>query len=136
MPKPLAGGYELLLTHQELSGSGEDHRALRRLEPAVLQRQGQKDKELVEEPKSFIHRPAEGTGSDSSFGDRGPSGIYQLQKRPKTSPKDLRRSREVPRAIKARAKAKAIGTDPTHRATGSPNWGVQLWTVCSTWPEL
>ncbi|MBW0563026.1 hypothetical protein O181_102741 [Austropuccinia psidii MF-1] len=30
MPKPLAGGHELLLTHQELSGSGEDHRALRR----------------------------------------------------------------------------------------------------------
>ncbi|MBW0468975.1 hypothetical protein O181_008690 [Austropuccinia psidii MF-1] len=29
MPKPLAGGYELLLTHQELSWSGEDHRAIR-----------------------------------------------------------------------------------------------------------
>ncbi|MBW0590638.1 hypothetical protein O181_130353 [Austropuccinia psidii MF-1] len=28
MPKPLAGGHELLLRHQELSGSGEDHRAL------------------------------------------------------------------------------------------------------------
>ncbi|MBW0577266.1 hypothetical protein O181_116981 [Austropuccinia psidii MF-1] len=115
MPKPLAGGHELLLTHQELSGSGEDHRTLRRMEPPVLQRQGQKDKELVEEPKSFIHRPEEGTGNDSSFGDRGPSGVYQLQKCPKTSPKDLRRSREVPRTIKARAKAKPIGTDLTHR---------------------
>ncbi|MBW0539575.1 hypothetical protein O181_079290, partial [Austropuccinia psidii MF-1] len=60
MPKPLAGGHELLFTHQELSGSGEDHRTLRRLEPIFLQRQGQKDKELVEEPKSFIHRPEEG----------------------------------------------------------------------------
>ncbi|MBW0571539.1 hypothetical protein O181_111254 [Austropuccinia psidii MF-1] len=79
MPKPLAGGHELLVTHQELSGSGEDHRTLRRLEPIVLQRQGQKDRELVEEPKSFIHRPEEGTGNDFSFGDRGPSGIYQLQ---------------------------------------------------------
>ncbi|MBW0575968.1 hypothetical protein O181_115683, partial [Austropuccinia psidii MF-1] len=39
MPKPLAGGHELLLTHQELSGSGEDHRTLRRVEPIVLQRQ-------------------------------------------------------------------------------------------------
>ncbi|MBW0550077.1 hypothetical protein O181_089792 [Austropuccinia psidii MF-1] len=48
MPKPLAGGHELLLTHQELSGSGEDHRTLRSLEPIVLKRQGQKDKELVE----------------------------------------------------------------------------------------
>ncbi|MBW0584032.1 hypothetical protein O181_123747 [Austropuccinia psidii MF-1] len=29
MPKHLAGGHELLLTNQELSGSGEDHRTLR-----------------------------------------------------------------------------------------------------------
>ncbi|MBW0586895.1 hypothetical protein O181_126610 [Austropuccinia psidii MF-1] len=72
-------GHEPLLTHQELSGSGEDHRTLRRLEPIFLQRQGQKEKELVEEPKSFIHRPEEGTGNDSSFGDRRPSGVYQLQ---------------------------------------------------------
>ncbi|MBW0531375.1 hypothetical protein O181_071090 [Austropuccinia psidii MF-1] len=79
MPKPLAGDHELLLTHEELSGSGEDHIILRRLEPIVLQRQGQEDKEFVEEPKSFIHRPEERVGNDSSFGDRGPSGIYQLQ---------------------------------------------------------
>ncbi|MBW0568656.1 hypothetical protein O181_108371 [Austropuccinia psidii MF-1] len=79
MPKPLAGGHELLLTHQGLSGSREDHRTLRRLEPIFLQRQSQKDKELVEEPKYFIHRPEEGVGNDSSFGDRRPSGVYQLQ---------------------------------------------------------
>ncbi|MBW0592660.1 hypothetical protein O181_132375 [Austropuccinia psidii MF-1] len=79
IPKPLARGHELLLTHQELSGSEEDHRTLRKLKPIVLQRQGQKYKEFVEEPKSFIHRPEEGTGNDSSFGDRGPSGGYQLQ---------------------------------------------------------
>ncbi|MBW0536082.1 hypothetical protein O181_075797 [Austropuccinia psidii MF-1] len=79
MFKPLAGGHELLLTHKELSGSGEDHRTLRRLEPIVLQRQSQKDKELVEEQKSFIHRPEEGVGNDSSFGDRRPSGVYQIQ---------------------------------------------------------
>ncbi|MBW0541954.1 hypothetical protein O181_081669 [Austropuccinia psidii MF-1] len=30
MPKPLEGGHELLLTHEELSGSGGDHRTLRR----------------------------------------------------------------------------------------------------------
>ncbi|MBW0587846.1 hypothetical protein O181_127561 [Austropuccinia psidii MF-1] len=79
MPKPLAGGHELIITHQELSGSGEYHRTLRRMEPIVLQRQSQKYKELVEEPKSFIHRPEEGVGNDSSFGERRPSGIYQLQ---------------------------------------------------------
>ncbi|MBW0517795.1 hypothetical protein O181_057510 [Austropuccinia psidii MF-1] len=78
MPKLLAGGHELLLTHQKLSGSGEDHGMLKRLEPIVLQRQGQKYKELIEEPESFIHRPEEGTGNDSSFGDRRPSGVYQL----------------------------------------------------------
>ncbi|MBW0559841.1 hypothetical protein O181_099556 [Austropuccinia psidii MF-1] len=72
-------GPELLLTHKELSGSGEDHRTLRRLETIVLQTQSQKDKELVEEPKSFIHRTEEGVVNDSSFGDRRPSGIYQLQ---------------------------------------------------------
>ncbi|MBW0559446.1 hypothetical protein O181_099161 [Austropuccinia psidii MF-1] len=48
MPKPLAGGHELLLTHQELSGSGEDHRTLSRVEPIVLQRKGQEDKEFFE----------------------------------------------------------------------------------------
>ncbi|MBW0531592.1 hypothetical protein O181_071307 [Austropuccinia psidii MF-1] len=79
MPKPLAGGHGLLLKHKELSGSGEDHRSLRRVEPTVLQRQGQKYKELVEETKSFIHRPEVGTGNDSSFGERRPRGIYQLQ---------------------------------------------------------
>ncbi|MBW0566457.1 hypothetical protein O181_106172 [Austropuccinia psidii MF-1] len=79
MPKPLAGGHELLLKHQQLSMSGKDHRTLRRLESIFLQRQSQKDKELIEEPKSFIHRPEEGVGNDSSFGDRRPSGVYQLQ---------------------------------------------------------
>ncbi|MBW0582982.1 hypothetical protein O181_122697 [Austropuccinia psidii MF-1] len=88
--KPLAGGHELLLTHQELSGSGEDHSTIRRVEPIVLQRQGQKDKELVEELKSSIHRPEEGIGNDPSFGRR-PSGVYQLQNHPKRSQKDLRR---------------------------------------------
>ncbi|MBW0575300.1 hypothetical protein O181_115015 [Austropuccinia psidii MF-1] len=136
MPKPLAGGHELLLTHQELSGSGEDHRTLRRMEPPVLQREGQKDKELVEEPKSFIHRPEERVGNDSSFGERGPSGLYQLQKCQMTSQRDLRRSIEIPRTIKAGEKAKPIGTDLAHKGTGSPNWSLQPWTVYSTWPEL
>ncbi|MBW0593568.1 hypothetical protein O181_133283 [Austropuccinia psidii MF-1] len=129
MPKPLAGGHKLLLTHQVLSGSGEDYRTLRRLEPIVLQRQGQQYKELVEAPKSFIHRLEEGTENDSGFGDRAPSGVYQLQKCPKTSPKDLRRNREVPRAIKEREKAKTIGTDLTHKHTGFPNLSLQPWKV-------
>ncbi|MBW0554235.1 hypothetical protein O181_093950 [Austropuccinia psidii MF-1] len=79
MPKPLEGGHELLLTHQELCGSGEDHRTLRSMEPILLQRQGQKDKELVEKSNSFIHRAEEGVVNDPSFGERRPSGVYQLQ---------------------------------------------------------
>ncbi|MBW0504487.1 hypothetical protein O181_044202 [Austropuccinia psidii MF-1] len=67
IPKPLEGSHVLLLTHQELSGSGEDHRALRRVGPIFLKRQGQKDKEFVEEPKSFIHRPEEGVRNDCRF---------------------------------------------------------------------
>ncbi|MBW0529299.1 hypothetical protein O181_069014 [Austropuccinia psidii MF-1] len=78
IPKDLAGVHELLLTNQELSLSGEDHRTLRRVEPIVLQRQGQKHRELVEDPKSFICRPEEGIGNDPRFGRRA-SGIYQLQ---------------------------------------------------------
>ncbi|MBW0527547.1 hypothetical protein O181_067262 [Austropuccinia psidii MF-1] len=136
MSKPLAGGHELLLTHQELSRSGEDHRTIRRLEPIVLQRQSKKDKELVEEPKSFIYRPEEGVGNDSIFGDRRPSGVYQLQKCPKASPNYLRRSRNIPRTIKAREKLNPIGTDLTHKGTGFPNWSLQLWTVSSIWPGL
>ncbi|MBW0577811.1 hypothetical protein O181_117526 [Austropuccinia psidii MF-1] len=79
MPKPLERGHELLLPHQELFGSGKDHRTLWRLESIVLQRQSQKDKKLVEEPKSFIHRAEKGVGNDSNFGYRTLSCIYQLQ---------------------------------------------------------
>ncbi|MBW0576431.1 hypothetical protein O181_116146 [Austropuccinia psidii MF-1] len=136
MHKPLARGHELLLTHQELSGSGEDYRTLRRLEPIFLRKQSQKDEELVEEPKYSIHRPEEEVGNDSSFGDRRPSGVYQLHKCPRTSPKDLRRSRKVPRTIRERAKAKPIGTDLTHKGTGFPNCSLQPWTVSSIWPGL
>ncbi|MBW0582219.1 hypothetical protein O181_121934 [Austropuccinia psidii MF-1] len=104
IPKHLTGGHKLLLTHQELSVSGEEYRALRRVEPTVLQRQGQKDKELVEEPKSFIHRPEEETGNDSSFGDEGPSGVYQLQtssrsiqRQAQRTSEEAERSQEPPR---------------------------------------
>ncbi|MBW0519321.1 hypothetical protein O181_059036 [Austropuccinia psidii MF-1] len=94
MPNPLAGGHELLLTHQELSSSGEDLGNLRRLEPIVLQRQSQKDKELVEKPRSFIHRPEEGVANDSSFGDRRPSSVYQLQNSSRSVQRQVQRTPE------------------------------------------
>ncbi|MBW0461766.1 hypothetical protein O181_001481 [Austropuccinia psidii MF-1] len=42
IPKPLAGGYELSFTHKELSGSGEDHINLRRIDSTVFLIQAQK----------------------------------------------------------------------------------------------
>ncbi|MBW0539394.1 hypothetical protein O181_079109 [Austropuccinia psidii MF-1] len=104
LPPIPQGGHELLLTHQELSGSGEYHRDLRRLERIVLQRQVQKDKALVEETKSFVHTPEERVGNDSSFGNRGPSGVYQLQTRSRSvqgqaqrTPEGTERSKEPSR---------------------------------------
>ncbi|MBW0545011.1 hypothetical protein O181_084726 [Austropuccinia psidii MF-1] len=95
--KPLAGSYELLLTNQERSESGEDHRTLRSLESLLFHHQPQKDEELLKEANSSISRPKELTGNDPSFGERRTGSINQLQKSPKTSPKDVRRNREVPR---------------------------------------
>ncbi|MBW0515638.1 hypothetical protein O181_055353 [Austropuccinia psidii MF-1] len=134
--KAFGGVHELLLTHQELSGSGEGHRTMRRMEPIFLQRQRQKDTERVEKSKSFIHRPEEGVGKDPNFGERRPSGIYQRQNPPRTNPIDLRRSRKVPRTIRPKAKANKIGTDLTHKGTGAPNWSLEPWTVSSIWTEL
>ncbi|MBW0508155.1 hypothetical protein O181_047870 [Austropuccinia psidii MF-1] len=79
LSKSLPGCHKLLLTHQELSGSVEDHRAPRRMESLFLKRQGQKDIELVEEAKSFIHRLKEGTGDDPRFGERRTSSFNKLQ---------------------------------------------------------
>ncbi|MBW0531281.1 hypothetical protein O181_070996 [Austropuccinia psidii MF-1] len=110
MTKPLAGGHDLLLTHQELSGSGEDHRALRRVEPILLPRKGKKDKELVEVPKSFICRPEEGIGNDPSFGRR-PSGIYQLQTSSRSIQRQAQRSQEP--SGKGKGQSKLSQTLPT-----------------------
>ncbi|MBW0565531.1 hypothetical protein O181_105246 [Austropuccinia psidii MF-1] len=109
MPKPLAGGYELLITHKELSGSGQDHRAPRKMEPIVFQRKGKKDKELIEEPKSFIYRPEEGVGSDPSFGERRPSGINHLQtssRSAKYKPKGPQKKQRSPKSNKGKVKCK------------------------------
>ncbi|MBW0493969.1 hypothetical protein O181_033684 [Austropuccinia psidii MF-1] len=93
MPKPLARGHKFLLTYQELSGSGEDHRALERVNPIFLQSQDQKYKELVEKPMSFVCRPEEGIGNDPSFGRR-PSRVYQLQTRSRSIQRESQRISE------------------------------------------
>ncbi|MBW0460525.1 hypothetical protein O181_000240 [Austropuccinia psidii MF-1] len=119
IPKPLEGGHELLLTHQELSGLGEAHRVLARMEPIFLQRQGQKDKELAHEPKSFIHRPEEGIGNDSSFGERRPSGFYQLQTSSRSVQRQAQRtSEEAERSQEPSSKGKRQSQLAQTLATG------------------
>ncbi|MBW0463412.1 hypothetical protein O181_003127 [Austropuccinia psidii MF-1] len=48
---------------------------------------------------------------------------------PKDRPKGPQKKMKVPGTIKERGKLKQIGT-------GSPNWSLQPWTVCSIWQEL
>ncbi|MBW0461748.1 hypothetical protein O181_001463 [Austropuccinia psidii MF-1] len=57
------------------------------MESIVLQRQGQKGKELVEEPKYFISRTKEGTGNDPSLGKKGPV-VSNIPKPSPEIPKD------------------------------------------------
>ncbi|MBW0492024.1 hypothetical protein O181_031739 [Austropuccinia psidii MF-1] len=77
--KAFSGGNEVLLTHQEPSLSGEEHRTLRSMESLFMKRQGQKDKELAEEPNYFIHRPEERVRNDPRLGERRISSINKLQ---------------------------------------------------------
>ncbi|MBW0578632.1 hypothetical protein O181_118347 [Austropuccinia psidii MF-1] len=113
MPKPLAGGHELLLIHQELSGSGEDHRALRRVDPIVLKRQGQKDKELVEELKYFICRPEEGIGNDPDL-EEGPVASTSSKPAPETSKEKLKRAQKKKKGPKSN-QGKEKGKKNWHR---------------------
>ncbi|MBW0533312.1 hypothetical protein O181_073027 [Austropuccinia psidii MF-1] len=70
------------------------HKSLRRMEPIVLQRQGQKYKELVGEPNSLIHRTEEEVGNYPSFGEGRPIGIYQLQTSSRKFQKQAQRTSE------------------------------------------
>ncbi|MBW0575716.1 hypothetical protein O181_115431 [Austropuccinia psidii MF-1] len=47
-----------------------------------------------------------------------------------TNPTDLRRSRKLTRTIRANEKARKIGTDLTHKHTGSQNWSLQYGQNC------
>ncbi|MBW0505733.1 hypothetical protein O181_045448 [Austropuccinia psidii MF-1] len=104
MPKPLAGGHELLLTLQELSGSGEDHRALSRMELIVLQRQSQRHKELVGKSKSFIHRPEEGPVASTSS--------KQAPEVPKDKPNGPQKKQRCPKNHQGKGKGKANWNRP------------------------
>ncbi|MBW0517246.1 hypothetical protein O181_056961 [Austropuccinia psidii MF-1] len=54
----------------------------------------------------------------------------------KDKPKGPQKEQRGPKTINQREKAKLIGTDPTHRGKGSPNWSLHQRTVYSIWPGL
>ncbi|MBW0562361.1 hypothetical protein O181_102076 [Austropuccinia psidii MF-1] len=87
MPKPLEGGYELLLAHQEISGSGEDHKALRVIESSFLQRQDQK-KELEMTPAFEKEGPVVSISSKLApeVSKDKPKGPQKKQRGPKNNP--------------------------------------------------
>ncbi|MBW0514268.1 hypothetical protein O181_053983 [Austropuccinia psidii MF-1] len=96
MPKPLAGGHELLCTHQGLSGSEEDHITLRRVDPIVLQRQAQKIKNwlknqsllCVDQKKELEMTTALEEGSVASTSSRS------IQREAQRTPEDKEMSQE------------------------------------------
>ncbi|MBW0556638.1 hypothetical protein O181_096353 [Austropuccinia psidii MF-1] len=130
MLKPLAGRHELLLTNQELSESGEDHRALRRMEPIFLKIQGQKHKGLVVKSKSFIHRPEEGVGNDPSFGERRPVPSTSSKQAPEMSkykPNRPQKKQKVPKNHQGKNKGKANWHQPYPQGYRIPKLEPSIW---------
>ncbi|MBW0469534.1 hypothetical protein O181_009249 [Austropuccinia psidii MF-1] len=104
-----------------------------------MQRQGKKDKELVEEPKSFISIPKEGTGDDPSFGERRANRIKQLQKSSRTSQRRIQgpQNKKIgPKKNQGKGKGKANWKRPYKKGYRLPDWSLQLLKVCLKWPGL
>ncbi|MBW0536356.1 hypothetical protein O181_076071 [Austropuccinia psidii MF-1] len=104
MPKPLEGGHEFLPTNQEVSGSGEDHRALRRVEPIVLKRQGQKIKNCLKN-QSLLSIDQKKELEMTPALEEGPVVSTSLKPTPEASkenPKGPQKKKKCPRNIKAR----------------------------------
>ncbi|MBW0586290.1 hypothetical protein O181_126005 [Austropuccinia psidii MF-1] len=54
----------------------------------------------------------------------------------KDKPKGPQKKEKGPKNHQGKGKGKKIGTDLTHKGTGSPNWSLQPSTLSSVWPEL
>ncbi|MBW0505623.1 hypothetical protein O181_045338, partial [Austropuccinia psidii MF-1] len=109
MPKPFAGGHELLLTHQELSGSGEDHRTLRRGSPfsckdkvkKIKNRLNSQSRLSIDQKKEFEMNPAL---------EEGPLVSTSSNTAPETSKekaKGPRKKKKGPKSHKGKGKGKA-----------------------------
>ncbi|MBW0572385.1 hypothetical protein O181_112100 [Austropuccinia psidii MF-1] len=93
---------------------GEDHRTLRRMKSFVLQRKGQKDEELIEEKKYFIHILEERVGNDPSFGERMTTSVNKIQTSSRIAQRtsgETERSQEQSR--QGKRKGKSAQTLPT-----------------------
>ncbi|MBW0481595.1 hypothetical protein O181_021310 [Austropuccinia psidii MF-1] len=80
------------------------------MEFIVLQRQGQKNKELAEEPKYLINRPEEIVGSDPSFGEGRPVATTSSNPAPEVSkenPKGPQRKQMGPKRNQGQLKGKS-----------------------------
>ncbi|MBW0497531.1 hypothetical protein O181_037246 [Austropuccinia psidii MF-1] len=104
----LIGGKVLRLEHIQ-SGCHrdiEDHRTLSRMESLVFQRQGQKDKKLVEEPKYFIYRPEERVEITPALEREGPV-ASKAPKQSKEKPKEPQKKQRGPNNNQGKGKGKA-----------------------------
>ncbi|MBW0581812.1 hypothetical protein O181_121527 [Austropuccinia psidii MF-1] len=110
MPKPLAGGHEILLTHQELSGSGEDHRAVRRLEPIVLQGKLKKMQNWLKNQSLLSIDQKKELEMIPALETKGPVAYTSSKPAPEVSkdkPKGPQKRQKVPKNHQGKGKGKA-----------------------------
>ncbi|MBW0467757.1 hypothetical protein O181_007472 [Austropuccinia psidii MF-1] len=84
------------------------------MELIVLKRQSQKDKELIEEPKSLIHRQEERAANDPSLGERRISRIKQPKPALEQS-KDKTKGPQKKQRVLKKNQGKVEGKEDWHR---------------------
>ncbi|MBW0501474.1 hypothetical protein O181_041189 [Austropuccinia psidii MF-1] len=68
-------------------------------------------------------------------GPAAPTNSKPSPELPNYKAKRPKKKQKGPIKLKARGKAKQIGTDITNKTKRVPNWSLKPWTVCSIWPE-
>ncbi|MBW0574575.1 hypothetical protein O181_114290 [Austropuccinia psidii MF-1] len=98
--------HELLLTHKELSGPGEDHKTLRRVDPIVLQRQSQKIKNWLKNRSLLFVDQKEEVEMTPALGE-GPVASTTSKKAPEASkekPKGPQKKKNGPKNHQGKGK--------------------------------
>ncbi|MBW0502055.1 hypothetical protein O181_041770 [Austropuccinia psidii MF-1] len=117
--KPLAGIHELLLTHQELSGSGEYQKTLRRLESIVFQRQFKKIKNWLINQSLLSKDQKKELEMTPSLEIEGPVASTSSQKTPEQS-KEKSKGPQKKQIVPKNKKVKQKGKTNWHRQY--PQW--------------